>query len=85
MASAVVVEGEKGSGGLRRTLTALAILVDVVAKMNHKVVLVLAGGVAIGVEIAVGFETTLVLWHGGRFATQGGRSYRNCCKRRRQS
>lgn len=55
MTSPVVVEGENGVLGLSRTLAAPAGLVNVVAKMDHVVVLVLAGGVSVRIEVAVGF------------------------------
>ena len=53
MTGPVIVKGEDGVLGLRGTLAAPAGLVNVVAKMDHIVVLVFAGGVSVRVEVAV--------------------------------
>lgn len=54
VASTVVAEREDGASGLGRTLATLASLIDVVAEVDDIVVLVLAGSIAVRIEVAIG-------------------------------
>jgi hypothetical protein len=54
MARAIVVQRKDLIRRIRSTFTLGLILVDVVTKVNHKVMLVLAGGVTVGVKVAIG-------------------------------
>lgn len=58
MTGTVVVKSKDLLGRLSRTFATLLVLVKVVAKMKHIVVLILACGIAIGVEVSVGYSVS---------------------------
>lgn len=56
MSCAVVIEGKYGMRRAVDTFVAAAIFVDVVAQVDHIVVVVLPSGVSVCIEVAVGYK-----------------------------
>ena len=54
VSGSVVVERPNSAPWLGRALSALASLIEVITEVDHVVVLILAGSIAISIEIAVG-------------------------------
>ena len=57
MSGAVVIEGKYGMRRAMDTLVAAAILVNVVAEVDHIVVVVLPSSVSIGIKVAISCPT----------------------------